>query len=345
MLSAVSNTFVGLSQTICIGIREAFPGGGKVPVGEWFGFLKEDLGLTMSDITEAFQHSIMGALLVRVEEEEKFREYLGRMERGVLWKKHGSTVYGWSAGEEVVQVALHNIFSESDLDGALRFMSSFGTIVSKQVMTYKEAPTVKNGIVNLRMRLKPEAQLPTYIYEEKTANTIQVFSDKQQRICYRCLGKGHIAAFCRKPRKTQVTAEAAGVKTWAKIAAATIAPEVEVPVIKHVPATDQQLVDEPEPVPERAHQPEAAPVPEPAHVPDPALVLKPTLEPEAEPESWNSLMEVMPLGQDHHPNGSDSDQEFTLVDNKRKKVQLQRTAQEDLQKALTEKKLRIVSKL
>ena len=60
-------------------------------------------------------------------------------------------------------------------------------------------------------------ELPVYIYDEKAGSTIQVYSDKQQRVCYRCLGKGHIAAFCRKALKTQATA--IGTTSWASIAA------------------------------------------------------------------------------------------------------------------------------
>ena len=41
--------------------------------------------------------------------------------------------------------------------------------------------------------------------------------DKQQKVCYRCLGKGHIAAYCKRPVKTRATA--AATKTWAAVAA------------------------------------------------------------------------------------------------------------------------------
>ena len=223
---AVSNTFVGLKRTICWDIRGPYPGKGRVPIPEWMEFLEQDVGLDLKELSSALQHSITGHLLIQFASEDAFQKILTKAGDGVMWSKYSIRVFGWSAGEETIKVHLHNIFCESDLDAAIREMSKHGKIIRQEVHKYKQAPTLSNGIVSLTMRLKQEAEMPEFIYEEIAGNTIQVFSDKHQRTCWRCLGKGHVAAFCKRPLKTQETASK--TTTWAKIEAgptAVAAPE------------------------------------------------------------------------------------------------------------------------
>ena len=214
---AVSNTFVGLKRTVCWDIRGPYPGKGRVPIPEWMNFLQQDVGLDLKELSNALQHSITGHLLIQFTSDDTFQRILTKAGDGVMWSKHSVRVFGWSAGEETIKVHLHNIFCESDLDAAIREMCKHGKIINQEVHKYKQAPTLPNGIVSLTMRLKQEAEIPEFIYEEIAGNTIQVFSDKHQRTCWRCLGKGHVAAFCKRPLKTQETASKS--TTWAKIVA------------------------------------------------------------------------------------------------------------------------------
>ena len=191
---------------------------GEGPILEWMEFLSKDVELDLKVIVEAMQHTITGTLLVKPASEELYLDILRKVEAGVTWSKYGSQVYGWSAGEEVSSVQLHNVMQAADLEAAVQVLAQFGTVLSRVVHVYKEIPTMKNGVVTSKMRLRAQVELPVYIYDGKAGSTIQVFSDKQQGVCYRCLGKGHIAAFCRKALKTQATAS--GTKSWASIAAA-----------------------------------------------------------------------------------------------------------------------------
>ena len=222
---ATPNSFVGLRQTVCWDVRGAYPGGGKVPVLEWMDFLKADVGLALADITEAVQHTITGMLMTRLRSEELFQEALRKAEDGVAWKKHGVTVYGWCAGEEVTNVFLHNVLEQSNLAAAISTLAKSGTVLAKEVHHFKEAPNIKTGVVTVKLRLFPNSTMPSYIYEENINNTIQVFSEKHERVCHRCLGKGHIAAFCKRPRKSQEAAVQS--KTWAKIVADSPSTELQ----------------------------------------------------------------------------------------------------------------------
>ena len=56
----------------------------------------------------------------------------------------------------------------------------------------------------------------TYLFEQTIGNTIQVFSDRQQKLCHRCLERGHLTAFCCKPIKSRT--DASKCKTWAMVA-------------------------------------------------------------------------------------------------------------------------------
>lgn len=201
------------------------PGGGKITIPEWMEFLKEDLEVDLKEIEEACIHSITGTLLITFVEERRFLEVLEKVERGVVWRKRGVTIFGWSAGEEISTVQLRNVLVRADLDAVLAELGKYGPVLSKIVHCYKEAPSVKNGWVTLRMRLSSNVELPIYIYDKSIGNTIQVLCDKQQKVCYRCLGKGHIAAFCRKTKKTQTTA--VGSSTWASVAAGPVRVRLE----------------------------------------------------------------------------------------------------------------------
>ena len=262
--AAVSNTFVGLQKTISWDIRNPFPGKGRVPIPEWLEFLREDVGIDLEDITSALQHTITGTLLVQMPTEEKFKEILTKAEKGVLWQKYNVTVYGWSAGEEVINVHLHNIFATSDLKQAVEVMGKYGTVVAMETHYYKQAPTVKNGIVTLKMRVSAQAELPTFIYEENMGNTIEITSEKHQRTCWKCLETGHIAAFCRSTMKTQETA--AATPTWAKIVAGSSS--------KEIARTAEILVNmELEPTANGVAEPTTAPAPEQHKEPETELVM------------------------------------------------------------------------
>ena len=215
--AAVSNTFVGLQKTISWDIKSPYPGRGKVPIPEWMTFLQDDVGIELTDMENVMQHSITGALLVEMVSEEKFETFLRRAEQGVIWTKYNVMVNGWSAGEEVTMIHLHNVFTNSNLDEITKVMSKYGTIIAKEVHMYKQAPNLRNGVVTLKMKLRSQVELPTFIYEEQLGNTVEITSDRHQRTCWKCLGTGHIAAFCRKARQTQ--ASASSTATWAKIVA------------------------------------------------------------------------------------------------------------------------------
>ena len=233
--AAVSNTFFGLVQTVSLDMRGAVPAGGRISIPEWMEFLKSDLDVDLRDIEEACVHSITGTLLVTFFVEEKYLEVLEKVERGAHWTKRDVTIFGWSAGEEVATVQLRNVLARTDLAATLAELGKYGPVLTHTVHYYKEAPAVRNGWVTVRMRLTGKSELPSYIYDNSIGNTVQVIYEKKVKVCYRCLGKGHIAAFCKKPRKTQATA--AGSATWASVAAAPATPASTTAGVKLAPAS------------------------------------------------------------------------------------------------------------
>jgi hypothetical protein len=100
--------------------------------------------------------------------------------------------------------------------------------VAEQRQYYKDCPTVKTGIVTVKMRLRPQVVVPTYLFEERVGNTVQVFSDRHSKLCHRCLEHGHLTAFCRKPVKSRQAASKS--KTWAMVVSASesASPDVSV---------------------------------------------------------------------------------------------------------------------
>jgi len=225
---AVENTFVGLKQTVCFDLRGSARAVGKITVQEWLSFLKVDAGIDMTTVEQALQHTITGGLFVTMNTEEQYKVVLGKAEAGVAWsKQEGAMVYGWSAGEEVTSLHLNNVFSNSDMEAIRLELSKCGKIVAEHRQYYKDCPTVKTGVVTVKMRLRPQAVVPTYLLEERVGNTVQVFSDRHRKLCHRCLEHGHLTAFCRKPVKSRQAASKS--KTWAMVASASALPDVSVP--------------------------------------------------------------------------------------------------------------------
>ncbi len=214
---AVSNTLAGIQRMVIWDIRAVYPQQGKVPVAEWLDFLEKAVGADpLRDVSSAMIHSITGNLLVQLTDEETFKRVLRKAEDGVQWEKYGGKVYGWSSTEETTQVHLQNVIGDHALEAAEATMSKYGKILQKKEHHLRLAPQIKNGVVSLTMKLKPEVILPNFLYDEKGENTIQVDSERHERACWKCLGKGHPAVFCKKPRKTQ--GNAINSPTWAKLA-------------------------------------------------------------------------------------------------------------------------------
>ena len=84
MASAVSSALQSLKRTLCIDIRSAYPGGGKVPIPRWCWLLKDDAGLNMRLIEEVCQHTVTGMLIVQLYEEEAYKELLANVKEGIL---------------------------------------------------------------------------------------------------------------------------------------------------------------------------------------------------------------------------------------------------------------------
>ena len=82
MASAIASALSSLTQTLCIDIRTANPGGGEVIIPNWCSLLKDDFGLDMPVIEEVCQHSVTGVLIVRVRTEECYQDLLKKIEKG-----------------------------------------------------------------------------------------------------------------------------------------------------------------------------------------------------------------------------------------------------------------------
>ena len=224
VVPAVENTFVGLRKTVCFDLRGSARSVGKISVSEWMTFLKVDVGIDLCQVEQSLLHTITGGLFVEMSTEEEYKELLNKAEAGVAWSKQGGImVYGWCAGVEVTSLHLNNVFSNSDMDAIRLELSKYGDVVAEQRQYYKDCPTMKTGVVTVKMKLSPKAVVPTYLMEQGVGNTVQVFSEKHSKLCHRCLEHGHLTAWCRKPVKSRQAASK--TKTWAMVAS-TVVPGV-----------------------------------------------------------------------------------------------------------------------
>lgn len=215
---AVENSFIGLKQTVCFDLKGSARAVGKISTKDWMRFLQVDVGIDLGKVEQALVHTITGGLFVVMSTEEDYLELLRKAETGVKWSFQGNVkVYGWSAGEETVVLQLHNVFSNSNMESIRLELAKFGVIMVEQVQFYRDCPTMRTGVVTVRMKLRPEVVVPTYLYEERLGNNVHITSDRHRRLCHKCLETGHLTSFCRRSPVTRQAA--ARTKTWAMVAA------------------------------------------------------------------------------------------------------------------------------
>ena len=66
------------------------------------------------------------------------------------------------------------------------------------------------------MKLKQGVTLPSFIMYGEMEDAVQVFCDSADRVCFRCLRKGHIAPYCRNRAKLASQIQP-GVTSWAAV--------------------------------------------------------------------------------------------------------------------------------
>ena len=198
---------------------------------DWALFLKNDLKVTSKEIAAVEFHIYQQILLVRCVNQESFDRELAKLQAGVRWSKADKTVYGWSVEEALTNVRVVNLGYDVPENVVTDVLSRYGTIVSSRWGFVKELPGVRDGSLNVKIKLNKDAVLPQFI-SYGTSDLFGVFSDITEKVCFRCSGKGHVGIYCRrKPQAPDYTS-----KTWASVAAKDVpaqpacVPAIEPPV-------------------------------------------------------------------------------------------------------------------
>ena len=209
-------TYSVRKKTICIDFRGAKP---NCTTHDWAVFLHDDLKISPKVVESVSYHMLMQTVTVGFVDDPSYQEHLVKMQEGVLWTSQKVKVYGWSVGEETTTIRIQNVPDEIDLSVIRTLMMEYGVVLNC-VRSYHRDPLlagIKDGNVNLRMKLYPDKVVPSNIVYsvpgEEHTELWPVRYKLSQKICYRCSGRGHIAAFCKKERKMpDYTA-----RTWAKV--------------------------------------------------------------------------------------------------------------------------------
>ena len=204
-------TYLKRTNTIVFDIKEAY-GKPKVPYDEWIDFLLDHVG-TAEEFVEASIHGITGHLLVKFRSEEKYKKVLEEAELGVQWEKVGQKVYGWSISDILTSVRVINNTVHIDLEKVKGKMMEYGKIIHCQENLHRRLRGVKDGSITFKMKLYEDAVIPAFIDIVVMGECLQLFTEVNSRVCYKCTRPGHIAAFCKaKPREVRQTQS-----SWAKI--------------------------------------------------------------------------------------------------------------------------------
>jgi hypothetical protein len=207
-----SVNYLTRSNTICFDVKEAYPGP-KVPTSEWVDFLLDHV-CDPTEIVETSVHSITGHLLVKLKTDEKFKEILEKGEKGISWTKYNSVVFGWSITDFLTNVRIINVTIHIDHEKIRQKMAEFGQLIHFSVGYHKKMPGVRDGSINIKMKVKEGVTIPSFIDIVSMGECLQIFTDSGPRVCFKCTKVGHIAAFCRsKSKEVNYSTQT----SWAKI--------------------------------------------------------------------------------------------------------------------------------
>ena len=213
-------TFVQRKNTVCIDIKQV--AGLKVPSKDWVTFLKDDVKLNAEDVVECQVHSVTGFLLVKLHDELLYQEVCDKLQQGIPWSiRDGAKVFGWSTQDALASVKIINMTVHIDEKCVIKHMENYGTVVHHRIGYIPGWKGVRDGSLTLKMKLKEGVVMPSFLDLTKlNGEILQIFSDQQEKTCFRCLGKGHIAPFCR--RKAKEFSDHNKSQSWASITAQTV---------------------------------------------------------------------------------------------------------------------------
>ena len=237
-----SLTFLLRKNTVCIDLASLQ--GPKPNERDIMSFIIDDVGIPPELLVEMSVHSILGHLLVTLENEDCFLEVLDKVKAGVLWTKFDTTIRGWTCSEYLTTVKITNWSVNFKFERLEKWLSHYGEVVSYQIgywpMPRGSNIKLPNGTISLKMRLKEGMKLPGFLTIDSIGEVLHIFSDAAERVCFKCGKTGHIAARCFSFRKAEIKAS----KSWAQIALGSPgkgkAPAVETPA----PSQDEELSQE-----------------------------------------------------------------------------------------------------
>lgn len=228
-------TFLCRTNTVCVDVNAAYPGG-RCPRKEWVLFLKKELGLRAQDMVETQVHSITNYLMVKLKNEDMFNACLEKLRKGVLWNTVKQLVYGWSTQEVLVTVRIINLSCHIDVEKVKSKMGEYGQIAWSKLGYHQDLPGVRDGTLTLRMKINEDSTLPSFLELGNMGECLQIFSDASEKVCFKCSRPGHISAFCRAKPKT-VSQE---TSSWARIVDGNIPSNPTV-----IPSTDAVVLEAP----------------------------------------------------------------------------------------------------
>ena len=213
-----SLTFINRKNSVVVDFKSVLSGA-SLPPADQFKFVRNILKIKTGEVIEVSQHSVSRNLIIGLATEEKYAEVLSLLEKGVSWEEKfpGVTLYGWSTAEYLTNVTIINWTNHLKFDALKKKISEYGTIVSHRFGVFKEDPTLRNGTVYFRLKIAENApKLPAFIEIPSMGEALQVFTDKSERVCFKCTKKGHIAPFCKAKPKT-VDYSQNPTQSWARI--------------------------------------------------------------------------------------------------------------------------------
>jgi len=197
-------------NAVCIDLKDALP---TLSQKDAVSFLRNDLKVGPPDVLDICLHNVMQVLMVKFKDEPTCNKMIEVLQAGVLWSQVGKKVFGWSMRDELTVIKVVNIAYEISNECVRKKMEEYGQVISYTRGHIREWPSVTDGSMVFRMKVTPGKTIPSNILYGEYNDIWAVYCRESQKICYKCTGRGHIAAFCRKPSKLPDL----NSKTWATV--------------------------------------------------------------------------------------------------------------------------------
>ena len=149
-------------------------------------------------------HPVKKHLFLKFKDTGSRDQVASKLKSGVEWPAFEATVHGWAMDKPVIVVRIHGVSPESSKQDIQGVMNQYGEVLDVEIgyISKKLLPGVTNGTWTVKMILKEDKVLPSFVFMKEEGEVWQLTHENQVNVCWKCGQSGHIGARCNQPTLT-----------------------------------------------------------------------------------------------------------------------------------------------